>query len=192
MLGNLLVTRRSTGKMQCSLCLVSYSNVSRKPDVLRSLIWARLLKMKSSRWILITASSINCCWSGRCADLVQSKPFLWKLTKRHTDKQHTMPTLSVLLIRLFLFAVANLCFWLSTTSLWGLRSFSAAQVFSQPIVPWYMTADKPPISHIIRLNDTSCLWRAVTHHDRTVCMLPPTLVMVSSAGWCHNSSMLRL
>lgn len=162
-----------------------------KLNILRNLIWVKLLIIKSSRWILIMASSINCCWSWQCTDQVQSKAFPLKAYQT-THKQHTMPTLSLLLIRLLLLAVANLCFWFSTTSLWGLRSFSAVQVFSQPIVPWYMTADKPPISHIIRLNDTSCLWSAVTHHDRTVCMLPPTLVMVCSAGWCHNSSMLRL
>lgn len=50
--------------------------------------------------------------------------------------------------------------------------------------------ERPPTSvtsHLI-----SCLEGAVTYHDGTVYMLLQTPVMLSRAGWCHNSSMFRL
>jgi len=143
------------------------------------------------------AAGINKCWSRQCPDTTESRLIHGELYHKHTGKQHGTLTLSVPLIRLFFFAGANLCLWLHATSPWDcFRSFSTLQVFWQPIVPWHKKKDIK-LSHAsitFHPNDTFPVFplQAITYHDRTVCMLLQTLVMVSCAGWRHNSSMFRL
>lgn len=101
----------------------------------------------------------------------------WKLSNQHTLKQHATLTLSVPLTQLFFFALVSVCLWLHTTSRWDcLRSFSTLQVLWQ--MEKKMSSKALHQSHFI-----SCLVQAITYHDRTVCMLPQVLVMVSSDGW---------
>lgn len=155
-----------------------------------------LVAEKSADWGHIVASGTNKCWSRQCPDNDWIKAYSWKaLQSKHTISSPYL-------------CISSGC----SSSLWLTFVVSGSTLLPTETVsgvsPPYKSSDNPlspgthkkkadvKLSHAsipLHLNDTSrLLQQAITYHDRTVCMLPRTLVMVSSGGWCHNSSMFRL